>query len=321
MHYEHLIIAHRAFYNSEVRPIDYEDYISQKNWDRWNNPILPMGEIEKLFSFIKRWDFHFKGDPEVFRKRYEEVYSIIEILRQKSIENVDLNEKGFGDKIQFVFDKVANCCSIKRYESTDASKMLHTIIPDFFIMWDYKIRKHVLGSGERYSGRDYSFAFLPQMKMELEEAIETCMNEKQLDRKDTIDFISSTCNENPLAKLVDEYNFMVYTVPDVFQRYIEKNNTEISPKQYESLKNKIVKPMKDRGTPVKRIKISQKEIERKKRQKEFNELINLLNTLKGRGIISAVEWREYNRQWRESMGERKASVMKELRYLLGNYKS
>lgn len=61
---------------------------------------------------------------------------------------------------------------------------------------------------------------------------------------------------------------------------------------------------------------SKEESETKKRQEEFKELLDLLNKLKSRGIISAVQWRNYNRQWRESTPERKADLIQSLRYML-----
>jgi len=58
------------------------------------------------------------------------------------------------------------------------------------------------------------------------------------------------------------------------------------------------------------------ESEKGKRQEEFREFLDLLNKLKSRGKISTVQWREYNREWRESTPERKADLVQNLRYML-----
>ena len=59
-----------------------------------------------------------------------------------------------------VFDKVGNCTLIDRYESTDASKILHTILPNFFVMWDDKIKEGVIQG--RDNGAGLCFLFLAQ---------------------------------------------------------------------------------------------------------------------------------------------------------------
>lgn len=45
----------------------------------------------------------------------------------------------------------------------------------------------------------------------MEEAIKTCMNEKNLSRKEAIQYIREQCDGKTLAKLADEYNYMKYT--------------------------------------------------------------------------------------------------------------
>jgi len=101
-----------------------------------------------------------------------------------------------------------------RYESTDASKILHTIIPNFFVMWDKRIRDETVQGGVR--GAVYAFYFLPKMQGELKEAIETCMEDRRLTREDAIKYICEKCDGKTLAKLVDEFNYMKYTKEQPF---------------------------------------------------------------------------------------------------------
>ena len=116
-------------------------------------------------------------------------------------------------KIESVFDKVARCTLEYRYESTDASKILHTIVPEFFVMWDRNIRRAILGSEYRRFGYDYAYTFLPRIQAELKEAIITCMEDKGFHSEDeSIEYIRRMCDGNTLAKLVDEYNYVVYTL-------------------------------------------------------------------------------------------------------------
>lgn len=213
MNYTKLVEAHKAFYIGENRAKNYDKYmIEQKNWKVWQNPVVSMTEIEKLFHFIRSWDRFFRGDPRVFQRIYQEIYPVLDELRNERTEDADFSNAELKAKIGDIFDEVANCTAIERYESTDASKMLHTILPNFFVMWDDKIKTWTVGGGS--DGRTYSHEFLPKMQRELNEAIESCMTEMKLDRKAAIKHIREQCGYETLAKLADEYNYVKYTLQD-----------------------------------------------------------------------------------------------------------
>jgi len=210
VHYKKLVEAHKLFYGGwEYRAPYYDEYMESKNWNDWKSGSISTTEIEKLFSFIRRWDFHFQGDPEVFKKIYEWIYPQIKKLENEGIENVNLADKELRARIKDVFDRVADCPGTGRYESTDSSKILHTILPSFFVMWDDKIREKTVKGG--HYGAVYTNVFLPKMQEELEEAIRTCMNEVHLSRNEAIKYIREQCDGKTLAKLADEYNYMKYT--------------------------------------------------------------------------------------------------------------
>ena len=208
MDYKTLIESHKLFYEGEYRAFNYDGYMKLKDWKSWMNPDLPSDEIRKLFNFIKSWDRFFQGDIEIFRKKYKEICPTIQELRNERIEDTNFTEE-LKVKVRDVFDKVANCTLIDRYESTDASKILHTILPNFFVMWDVDIKKGVVKGMEK--GAAYAFFFLPKMQLEIREAIETCMEERKLNRKEAIRYICEKCDGKTLAKLADEYNYMKYT--------------------------------------------------------------------------------------------------------------
>jgi len=185
MNYKKLIEAHRLFYTNYAYGASlYDDYMRSKNLEMWSSPTLPMTEIKKLFKFIKMWDCFFQGDEEKFQRIYEEIYPIIKELENEEIEHVDLTDDELTRKIRFVFDKVARTPLMKRYESTDASKILHTIIPSLFVMWDNKIKEWTMQN--RRMGAAYAFFFLPKIQKELEEAIKTCVEEINLSNAEAI---------------------------------------------------------------------------------------------------------------------------------------
>lgn len=213
LHYTKLVEGHKAFYTGESRAKNYDEYmIEQKNWKVWQTSVVSKTEIEKLFHFIRSWDRFFRGDPGVFQSIYQKIYPILEELRNERTEDADFSNASLKEKIRNVFDWVANCTTIERYESTDASKILHTILPNFFVMWDDKIKTWTVGGGR--DGRTYSYEFLPKMQQELNEAIESCMTEMKLDKKTAIKYIRERCGYETLAKLADEYNYVKYTLQD-----------------------------------------------------------------------------------------------------------
>ena len=312
MHYKSLLIAHRAFYSYEPRASKYDDYLRGKNWRNWESPEVPATEIENLFSFIRKWDYHFRGNPRVFKRAYARVYPIIRSLRRKNIAAVNLTSAFYKKEIPHVFDTVARCCLEDRYESTDASKMLHTIVPEFFIMWDRNIRKGVLGSESRYSGGIYASEFLPHMQKELEEAIETCTIDRGVDRPDAIALIERMCEGKTLAKAADQYNYMLYTMSENFRSYLKKTSSQLPPKELEYLNNAIRAVLP--GTRVDANKRRQN-AEIRYRQKQYCQFISLLDELKRRRLIDANDWRDYSRRWTDNV-EEKDTLTRRLKSML-----
>ena len=89
----------------------------------------------------------------------------IEPLRKKDFTKVNLNE--IKDQIIELFDKlretkfISKKGKLREAGSTTASKILHLVCPDLFIMWDSAIRTRY-GKNNGY-GKDY-FEFLMEMQ-------------------------------------------------------------------------------------------------------------------------------------------------------------
>ena len=212
MHYLNLIKAHELYNECEERGYFYDVYIRVRNGEEWNSGKISIEEIEKLFHFIREWEHHFQGDPMVFKKVYDANYPVIRSLMKESIEDADL--EALRQRIRQIFDVVAGCVRplrTRRYESTDTSIILHTLLPRLFVIWDNNIKE---GVGVYSRGANYSGVFLPRMQNELKEAIKTCMFDKKRGRGDAVAFIESQCENKTLAKLVDEYNYMKYVRKD-----------------------------------------------------------------------------------------------------------
>lgn len=222
MNYKGLLQGARLFKLKERRARFYDDYVREKDWKEWEStPFISDGEIEKLFGFIKKWDFHFRVDQDnivKFREVYSLVYPLLKELRTETIHEVDF-EKKMGRQslvtcsqvIFIIFEEIAH--SFPRYESTDTSKIIHTIHPDLFVMWDDSICYNVLkiSKMKTATGYDYAYRFMPLMKKEINEAIETYMKDHDCSRKEAIENLSKSQGNKTLAKLIDEYNYARFT--------------------------------------------------------------------------------------------------------------
>ena len=81
------------------------------------------------------------------------------------------------------------------------------INPKLFVMWDNDICAGYLLS---LSASSYAYRFMPLMKQEINEAVNTYMKNQNCNRNTAIKEIMQTCDGKTLAKLVDEYNWIKY---------------------------------------------------------------------------------------------------------------
>ncbi|MBI2855997.1 MAG: hypothetical protein HYX93_04045 [Chloroflexi bacterium] len=224
MHYLRLIKAHEMFYSAkgESRAPYYDEYMKCKDWNLWQGSV-PLTEVMKLFGFVLSWDPHLEGDVAKFRAIYENIYPNLSQLEQESIIDIDLSDPKTVDVVNVVFDEVAHCPRSTRYESTDASKILQTLLPQLFVMWDDKIKVRTLGpkvrtfgrnAGKptRYDGIDYAQRFLPLMQQEARDALDTFVEANGGDRLQAEAEISRSTGGKSLAKLIDEFNYTSYTL-------------------------------------------------------------------------------------------------------------
>jgi len=220
MHYIWIIWAHEAFYKYEPRANKYDMYMKIKDWRAWESKDLPSEEIEKLFNFIRSWDYHFKGDVEKFKEKYRKIFDAINDLKNKNI--IDINIRKYRSKIRRIFDEIADCTLTGRYESTDASKILHTILPNLFVMWDRNIRRGYLGNPNNKEGYYYAYKFLPIIQRNLISIIKSYINDhEKRDSKVAINVIQTKCDGKSPPKLIDEFNYMTYTMPEYFLEYLD----------------------------------------------------------------------------------------------------
>jgi hypothetical protein len=210
-----------------------------KDWKKWPDAVS-LQEIEKLLRFIPKWDGHFRGkDPEKFSNVYSAALPVIKELEHEKLETAKLDAEQL-QKISKVFDALSRY-SEQAYESTDCSKILHTILPDLIVMWDREIRKGIVGNENRKEAEIYAFNFLPKMQIELKEAIGTCMEAEMLGFEEAARYIRKSCGFESLPKLIDEHNYVIYTRLADFRFYLEslKQRNEIRNEDCDRLKTKL----------------------------------------------------------------------------------
>lgn len=204
----------------------YANYFEDKDQNKWDNPdTLDLVEAGKLLAFLNQWETRMPARLIDFKSALKKAAVELTPLMDKSILDLDLNnETSIGDaedadKVHSIFLTVAKCGG-DSIEATAASKILHTINPHGFVMWDRKIREHY---AQRLLGKktpnireaaveEYARRFLPAMQAVAKRALEEVMaTENHNSRDDAIK--SLTPCGNSLAKVIDEYNFVISRRP------------------------------------------------------------------------------------------------------------
>ena len=185
----------------------------QMDHSKWQNPkTLDMEEVKKVRDFVAgTWKTrNMQTKTEHLLPVLKEILPKLNGLRGKTILDVCLDEKIDGERTADLicrsFKKLANC-SNNQSEATATSKILHIIYPDLFLMGDRAIRCG-------YGGYDWIWYtdFLRRMQRLANFAVEQALNERGCSRDQAIELL--TCGEHTLAKTLDEYNYVKFTLND-----------------------------------------------------------------------------------------------------------
>ncbi len=219
-HYTDLIKAHRILMDEEGRFKFYEAYMEARDPNAWlKSPEAPLKEALLLFGWVHSWDPNFEGDLVQFLRIYEEIFPLMKNIEHDTIVKVDFT-RDIKDSISVIFDRVAKCCRTPRFESTDASKLLHGILPELFVMWDAAIKKGMKRQGvisshreqaRDYDGRCYAFEFLPKMQEWATKFLDSYVSEKGGDHESACRELRLIADDYTLAKLIDELNYARFT--------------------------------------------------------------------------------------------------------------
>lgn len=208
--YGDIVKAHSIFKGVEKRWIFYDVYLKNRDSSVWfKSKDLPIREGILLFGFIQSWDPNFQGDLNKFIKIYKDIFPLIKEFELMSIETTQFDSSTVKT-IKRIFENIAHCPLKNRRESTDASKILHVMLPKFFVMWDTKIRKGIFGDNIK-NGERYAKYFLPEMQRLVKGIVDDYAVIKRCDLELAAEQISKELDNYTLAKLIDEYNYVKYT--------------------------------------------------------------------------------------------------------------
>lgn len=195
----------KRFREEEIRAIFYEIAM---------NILKDNRVIDSIKVILLSWNMRPYLGKVMSKKKLEEQISNflenhekeIELLKDREICTIDFNKH--VDKIKKLYKDLTN---LEYIGSTGASKFLHILNRDLFVMWDGDIMnryhkehpKHTKGSEECY------LEFLKDMQ-ELTNKLLVEIEEKgHLTPKDyLLEQLSRDKYEITLAKVLDEYNYM-----------------------------------------------------------------------------------------------------------------
>lgn len=186
---------------------------------RYSPQDLTVDDVRGIFiDFLNKWGCRLRNYDNVtatnLRNCIVGIHPELSRIRDFSILDFDFDVNENRERIDHVFNKFWFYGSeiAKNYGPTCASKTLHIINPDLFVMWDDAIRLHywIQNNDIIDSGRGYYF-FLIETKRIARRLVEECG--ERFNVTDLASWLSERLNLNPphsLVKFIDEFNWLAY---------------------------------------------------------------------------------------------------------------
>jgi len=163
----------------------------------------PVATYRYIIRFLELWGVRQSAtqlDPVMLCNKIIELKPILNELKSPLLK-ADLEK--LKDRVKYIFKDLE---SLKNVGPTSASKILHLLKPEFFIMWDRPIAEHYrLNPTAKIVEEEYC-KFLAKMREILNTLLKEC-SRKYLSERPEEDLIRKYGNK-PLTKLIDEYNWL-----------------------------------------------------------------------------------------------------------------
>lgn len=174
------------------------------------NPTIPScEEAWILLSFTNGWNAHMQASFLDVQRALCKIETDLKELRGKTLLDVCLDEmvgdENIRDRIKYCFVTLEKCRG--GHSVVGASKILHIINPDLFVMWDTAIIEKY-GCGEFILYMD----FLRKMQGLAKQAVAEVIDNENDHSCETAIASLAGC-KHTLAKALDEYNYVNFTLP------------------------------------------------------------------------------------------------------------
>jgi len=216
MNYEALFKAANRF---KEDPNSYDTcYLEARKSIDWRNlGEVPTGKVKDVvLGFLNKWKCRipvndrianaikesFLGCAPFLRILGEQKLAEIDFMGTQTILDHTISNRQVIRCIFAVFSDIG-----QRFSSVAASKTLHMIIPELFMIWDNDIAKN-LYKIPKLNSFNYAYEYMPLMQKKANEVIESFMRAQSCNRDDAISEISKRYHGKTLAKLLDEYNWV-----------------------------------------------------------------------------------------------------------------
>jgi hypothetical protein len=217
MHWKKLVEGATLFRRHGRGNLDYDRYWADRDQgQRLTGCELNSQEAVSLITFINRWSTRSPLKPGELSRGYASIHPLLSTLDGVKFETLEFkapigtNGLTVQSAIAQIFDGIAGCG--QRFESTGASKILHALRPDLFVMWDERIASGYGVSPSRRKGTEYAGLFLPRIRGELDQAIESLSVGSGIDRHLAIESLKARAGVESVSKMLDEYNYMKFTI-------------------------------------------------------------------------------------------------------------
>lgn len=223
MHYKQLLDITSRFPSDDA----YEEAMQDLEW---HSSVFDIGKTICIFeNFLGAWHSLRRplGKEEMSRVWTKDIEPYAIALERDSLENLDIDKtiKTKREKLRVglaVEHMYGVLSTVPGVGDTNASKLLHLRLPHLFVMTDTDIRFMLKKARkETFSPYSYAFNFLVFVKSDVNEAIDTLCEEKQLTRQQSIEFLRNTHNrKRSIAKLMDEcYYVLVHKFKEFSPKY------------------------------------------------------------------------------------------------------
>lgn len=220
--YKELLEA-AEFFEDDPKVGNEEWILARKFVEKKNLYEVPTEEIKfRIIGFLNDWHCRLPVSDELaksIKEAYRKSMPFLSALNNETLENFDHEKKDSIDgkehtKEEILHQIFESFCKVGyHFRGVAASKVLSLINPHLFVMWDITIcAKYEIRSPSDPNVRDKQYVpdFISVMKKKANDVIDSYMKDKKCTREEAVKAINNFREWRPLAKLLDEYNWMRY---------------------------------------------------------------------------------------------------------------